>query len=238
MFHFDGDRKPTGFTLIELLVVIGVISLLVGILLPALGSARRRSLQVTSNGHMRDIHNAMNIHGNSNEGRLPGLTAGQDLADIEGSDTGAHPAARYELMLYRNYFKPQHIVAPSDIHAEPATGVTKNGVQEVATSNYSYAMLEISDDASERASSWATGAPSRAPMLSDRAEPAGSPPGSIWGPEWRGGVVYGDNHVELLDSHVVANTRYSNDVNATDDLFHSGGAGTDAHMVHENATTP
>lgn len=70
----------SGFTLIELLVVIGIISALLGVMLPALGGARQSARNVQCLSNMRSLEVAHWNYVMDNDGRLVdvGLGAGHD----------------------------------------------------------------------------------------------------------------------------------------------------------------
>lgn len=60
-----------GFTLIELLVVIAIIAVLMGILLPAIGAARRTAQSAVGNANLRSMSQVLVIHTQQNQDAFP-----------------------------------------------------------------------------------------------------------------------------------------------------------------------
>lgn len=212
------------FTLIELLVVISIIAVLVGILLPALGAARRSSNQVKSSSQLRGVQQSMVVFSNSNNYYLPGILRGGTIqpngsatADSGGGEVGS---ARYFILLNGQFIASDLLISPAETLAKWTSG-------PVTTLNHSYAVANFTSADADfgRRHEWKDNASGAVIIMSDRnagGDASTDQVRSVWTTrtgEWKGGVVWGDNHAEFAQTSTAFSTRYHNTSNSADNLF-------------------
>ncbi len=224
--------RKKGFTLIELLVVISIIALLIGILLPALGAARRTARQMQSNTQVRGVQSALVLYAAGNNTYYVGLKTNADEADLGGAtDTGWEVDERYEELLDEAYFTGEYVISPGEVKTQWTSG-------NLLTANYSFTMLSI-NEGPER-DEWKDTINTEALVVSDRAVGTVSGPSSftsVWttdAGDWRGSTAWNDNHVKFEQTSSSFTTKYGSHVNsANDDIFGDAAATTgDATMAY------
>ncbi|MEX0775857.1 MAG: DUF4190 domain-containing protein [Phycisphaeraceae bacterium] len=226
----DGAKKGKGLAIAA--IVLGgvgtfasILILLVGLLLPALGAARRTAQQMQNTTQVRGLAMGCILYAQGNNEYYPGL-------DSVGNPQNASVPERFEVLMQHNFFTPDYALSPSE--NDPTMAKYSGGT--VTPSNYSYSMLSLAD-AGRRREEWKATTNSQAAIVSDRNMGGPTPqryesihtsrPG-----DWRGSVGWNDAHAEFMTSAFMPNTNYGSTTHTNDDLF-SAASADDALLVHE-----
>src|SRR4029450_7147846 len=81
--HSDGRPRAGGFTLVELLVVLGIITVLVGVLMPVLSKVRQQAAATKCANNLRQLAAGGTMYADGNKG----VVAAGRLPKYDGPDS-------------------------------------------------------------------------------------------------------------------------------------------------------
>jgi type II secretory pathway pseudopilin PulG len=218
-------NRGRGVMLIEMLFVVSIIALLIGILLPVLGAARRNARGTQNSVQVRPIHQGLILYSQGNGGWFPGL-------DALGKPVNLDAPSRMALLIEGNYFTAGYLINP----AETNNSIQRwDGKSPITANHWSYAALQAPAEGG-RSKEWRNTSNPRALVLGDRAIGATDDANitSIWTikpGDWRGSVVFNDNSTQFLSTHRV-DVDYDGTATKDDNIFEKLG-NDDAYVVHE-----
>jgi prepilin-type processing-associated H-X9-DG protein/prepilin-type N-terminal cleavage/methylation domain-containing protein len=113
------------FTLIELLVVVAIITILAGLLLPALGTAREKSRSISCINNLRQLQMGVTSFADSNNESLPGsLASGLIFRDSLGRPYDPVSISHQRDCIKQGQFYSE--VGNTDIYHCPSVSVDSN----------------------------------------------------------------------------------------------------------------
>ena len=111
--------RRAGFTIVELLVVIGIMTILMGILLPSLNRAQQASKAIKCQAQLHDIGLALLEYADEHNGYLFPTDMGYDSAHVGPvyPDDGSDPNEVYNVWPVRVWGKwnPPEMICPADV---------------------------------------------------------------------------------------------------------------------------
>ena len=241
-------KSRRAFTLMEVLVVISILALLMAILVPALGLARRTANNMRSQTQLRSIQNSFVIYADKNNDWYPGLSANGDRLhyayrlklQAEDATAPVYPVAMSDpeqvfwYLLLEVLLPADELISPADDEKQEysdaytwdaATGAL---TATFSSANYSYAVFDI--NGSQRKRLWRANGNSQMPVVCDRAIDNDALNTGSYGIrsihtnpvdneiDWEGFIAWNDGHVNRDNQYVPTRLDEDNPM-TTDDLF-------------------